>query len=81
METNVGVIMNKDKVILSGGDEGVRVCIYCENERCKNYWECMCAKEWKANESFWIDGNGKCASFEEGECEWYKLEEECENDI
>lgn len=45
----------------------------CENTECKFYWEDNCQLNLEERR-LEIDENGKCISFEDGKCEYYKLE-------
>lgn len=47
----------------------------CLNEKCKYYGKDRCQKNLEETDII-IDENGKCESFDEGKCEWYKEEKE-----
>lgn len=54
----------------------IRTNISCMNNKCKNYWEDMCLREWRENEVMHHDEDSKCMHFKEGKNEAYLLEEE-----
>lgn len=51
--------------------------ITCYNTNCKYYWESMCSVNVDCD-MVYIDKEGKCTNFKQGESEWYKLAEEGE---
>ena len=46
--------------------------LMCENSKCKYYYEDNCQLNLEERR-LEIDKNGRCISFEVGECEYYKL--------
>lgn len=47
----------------------------CMNARCKYYWEDNCTRNLE-EERIEIDEYGKCETFEPGESDYYRMEEE-----
>lgn len=47
----------------------------CLNSKCKYYWEDCCQKNLEETR-IEIDETGQCKSFENGVCEYYKIESE-----
>lgn len=49
--------------------------IFCEKSGCVHNYECNCMLVWEETKSVDIDANGQCTTFEPGEHEGYKQEE------
>lgn len=53
--------------------------ITCRNSKCKYYWEDCCTKDLKG-ERLSLDCDGKCDDFGAGVSDFYKAEEEADNE-
>lgn len=53
----------------------IRMDVSCWNCKCKHYYEDMCLRDFHDGELIFLDIEGKCINFEEGECMLYQDEE------
>lgn len=69
----------KLKPVLSGLEEGIRICISCWNNNCKYYYEDLCMYAFRRGESIQLDRTGTCGNFLRGTYEAYYTEIQLED--